>query len=137
MSVMCFEVCARIFQWNVCNNIKLTTADDETAVIVGSDKSLAIASVSYAGTRTDLFMHYAICSISIRRPILALLFQGVLKRLKTLLPESGGSCLNVRRTSSHETFWLKTLTFSKMLSRCAASVTSAIKHYLIQSTCFL
>lgn len=40
MSVTCFEVvCAKICQWNVCNNIKLTTtADDETAVIVGSDK---------------------------------------------------------------------------------------------------
>lgn len=120
MSVMCFEVCARIFQWNVCNNIKLTTtADDETAVIVGSDKSLAIASVSYAGTRTDHFMHYSLSSISLRRPILDLLFQGVLKRLKTLLPEREGSCLNVRRTSSHETFWLETLAFSKMLSRCA------------------
>lgn len=77
-------------------------------------------------------MHYAICSISLRCPILDLLIQGVLKCLETLLPESGGSCLNVRRTSSHETFWLEKLAFSKMLSRCAASVkvTSAIKHYL-------
>lgn len=111
MSVTCFEVvCAKICQRNVCNNIKLTTtADDKTAVIVGSDKSQAIASVSYAGTRTDHFMHYAICSISIRRPILALLFQGVLKRLETLLPESGGSCLNVRRTSHMKPFDLKHL----------------------------
>lgn len=58
-------------------NNKLTknskTADDDTTVVVGSDKLLAVGPVSHASACAD-----SLCSLGLKCQTLALLFQGVL-----------------------------------------------------------
>lgn len=87
MFLSSFQLLFEFSNENLVNNKNLTTtADDETTVVGGRDKS-AVGSVSRARACADRFVPSstttAICSLGHRRQTPALLFQDVPKCLKT------------------------------------------------------